>query len=568
MPSSMKITVVERCSISPPPHSVAASSLPLTFLDIPWLLFSPTKPLFFYNFPISTAHFIHSILPNLKHSLSLTLQHFFPLAGNFSPSAAEPSLEYTENDSICLTVTEAAAAAGEFSNLAGDHSRPARDFNRLVPVLKNETDSKESLLSIQITVFPESGICMGFTLRHVVADGRTFNNFLRTWASLTKSGEIMEIDQLLAFHDRLVIRDPIGLKSKFLKELWNIKVPQKGSIEANGSTYDMLRATFVMSPQEMEKIKKWILTRSEKLFGSTQLLLSPYVLTCAFVWVCWMKTHWSTSDEYDESIHYFGFIAGGITRLDYVVPNIYVGNCVGFGRSEAKKTELMGENGLAYAGKAIGDAIKKLNKDLLGGAENWISEWKALRESELHVMVTGSPKVGSYGLDFGWGKPMKIEEVSIGITGAISLCEGREVVGSIEIGLALPQSKMDAFSTLFNKELETSERSNFEGLAEDFNGYNGDELISSEDVKGSEWKMRNPLFPKMCILHDSTFCWEDLGILQNVYPTSFHNVKVFIPSQGHWIKKPPRDTSPYIRLTFTADLPYPLSFTFRNSQDL
>ncbi|CAN1122991.1 Anthocyanin 5-aromatic acyltransferase [Linum perenne] len=42
------------------------------------------RRLFFYDFPYPTTHFTQSILPNLRRSLSLTLtlQHFFPLAEN------------------------------------------------------------------------------------------------------------------------------------------------------------------------------------------------------------------------------------------------------------------------------------------------------------------------------------------------------------------------------------------------------------------------------------------------------------------------------------------------------
>lgn len=366
-------------------------------------------------------------------------------------STEAPHLEYAEGDSIFLTIAE--AKGGDFKNLAtAGRRKMALDFHGLVPPLTNE-GSKEQLLAVQITVFPDAGICIGFSLLQVVGDWRTFNNFLKKWSSLSKNGDVDR--RVVAVHDRSVIKDPTGLGSTFLKEWWGIKNPCKG---AHGSTshWEMTRATFVLGTKEMEAIKKWIVTRSEMLFGSTHLLLSPYVLACGFVWVCWMKTHWprNEEEEYDADdqnvVHYFGFIAGGMTRLPYVVPSTYAGNCVGFGRSSAMRNELTGQNGILFAAKAIGDTISNLNRDMLGGAKDWISEWEVLRESELHVTVTGSPKVELYGLDFGLGRPVKFEEISIDATGAISLCESREVVGGIEIGLALPNIKMDRFNTLFN----------------------------------------------------------------------------------------------------------------------
>lgn len=80
--------------------------------------------------------------------------------------------------------------------------------------------------------------------------------------------------------------------------------------------------------------------------------LSAYVLTCAFIWVCLIKTQERTIEKCygDRDPNYFGFIAGGITRLDLPVPATYFGNCVGFGRAMAMRNELMGEDGVVVRG--------------------------------------------------------------------------------------------------------------------------------------------------------------------------------------------------------------------------
>ncbi|KAA8526441.1 hypothetical protein F0562_008356 [Nyssa sinensis] len=446
------VKLLEHCQISPPPGSVPQTSLPLTFFDIPWLLFSPSQPLFFYEFPHSTAHFTTTILPNLKHSLSLTLQHFFPFAGNLStpPQPTKPRLLYTDGDSVSLTIAESAA---DFTNLSGHHPRDVRDFHHLVPQLPPCVSSDphvHPLLALQFTVFPKRGICLGFTFRNVLADGRTFNRFIKSWASIYRMK--LNLDSP-PFFDRSMINDPNELEPVLLKEWRKLEKSQKEAM-ATGLE-DMTRATFVVGRPEMDKLKQWILTRSNKLFGSYPLLLSPYVLTCAFVWVCLIKAQGTDiGNAREDPLHYFGFIAGGITRLDFPVPTTYFGNCVSFGRSAAKRNELTGEDGIAVAGKAIGDAIKKLNERVLGDAENWISDWQELFGSEHNVTVTGSPKLDLYELDFGWGRPRKIEEISIDGTRAVSLTESRDVEGGIEVGLALSRAKMDAFTCLFTEELQ------------------------------------------------------------------------------------------------------------------
>nr|GMD33461.1 anthocyanin 5-aromatic acyltransferase-like [Ipomoea batatas] len=457
MASPMR-NVLENFEISPPIASVQATTLPLTFLDIPWLLFSPTQPLFFYDFPHSNSHFRDSILPALKTSLSLALQYYFPLAGNLvtPPRPARPFLSCSGGDFVVLTVSE---SAGNFHGLSGHHQRDAVDFHRLVPEFPAAAHSSP-LLAVQITLFAQNGISIGFSLRNVASDERTFDQFLKTWAAIFKVGIELHrpvLSKSVPIYDRSAIQDSGGVYPILLEEWWRFR--DSHSLTGPGPDDPMVRATFTMGRPEMEIIKSWILIRSKKLFGSTHLLLSPYVLTCAYLWFCLMKTTGSGSNVHkpieQTELRYFGFIAGGLTRLDYPVPRSYVGNCVAFGRATARQNELTGDNGVLFAAKAIGDTIKKLDEDVLGGAENWISDWSVFSGPGPHVMVTGSPKVDLYGLDFGWGRPKKIEDISIDRTHAVSLCESRDIIGGIEIGLTLPKPKMDAFASLFNEGLKS-----------------------------------------------------------------------------------------------------------------
>ncbi|KAF2293587.1 hypothetical protein GH714_003105 [Hevea brasiliensis] len=59
---------------------------------------------------------------------------------------------------------------------------------------------------------------------------------------------------------------------------------------------NMVRATFVVSLLDMETIKKWIIMKAQTPMGRFE------------------------NYDSDEDLNYFGFIAGGLTRLDYPVP--------------------------------------------------------------------------------------------------------------------------------------------------------------------------------------------------------------------------------------------------------
>ena len=67
-------------------------------------------------------------------------------------------------------------------------------------------------------------------------------------------------------------------------------------------------------------------------------------------------------------------------------------------------------------------------------------------------------QVDLYDMDFGWGRPMKIEDISIDKSRAISLHESRDVKGGIEVGIVLPKPTMDAFASLFKAGLKVTEQ--------------------------------------------------------------------------------------------------------------
>ncbi|KAL4323296.1 hypothetical protein GQ457_11G019920 [Hibiscus cannabinus] len=448
------VEIVGRYRVSPPPNTVPPTSLPLTFFDIPWLFFSPTKPLFFFDYPFPSSHFLSTALPPLIHSLSLTLQHFFPLAATLVSST--PLIVYQKTDSVSLLVAQSNA---DFFHLSSNHERCVHDFYPLLPPLPSIEQEEIPLLAAQITVFSNAGICMGFSYHNVVADGRTFNSFIKTWASLFRDPSSVPINSssLLPFYDRTVIKDSYGLQSIFLNH-WSSsrESSQRMIIGVPDSVSAMVRATFLMCPADMENIKQWVVGRCKAKNMAQPPRLSPSNLTCAFVWVCLIKSHEKLNGNLiGKNQSYFGFNAGGLTRLGYPVPTTYFGNCIGFARTMATQSELCGEDGIIVAANAIGNRVNDLDEAVLDGAENWISDWGVFygSGSEPHVMVSGSPKLDFYKTDFGWGRARKIEEISIDNAkgNAVWFTQSRDVEGGIEVGLALAKAKMDAFACFFTQ---------------------------------------------------------------------------------------------------------------------
>ncbi|KAH7690477.1 Transferase protein [Dioscorea alata] len=420
--------LLQTWNVSPPPFAGGDTTtvLPSTFFDLIFMHFHPVQRVFFYDFPHSSHHFISSELPSLKHSLSLTLSRFYPLAGRLLMRAGgKPELVFSAGDSVTVTI---AVSSDDFHELSSDHAREMSRFHPLLPKL-----IEKEVLAIQVTIFPNSGICIGTTMHHGVGDGATYSHFMKTWSAVHRFGELAGFSMVLPpFFDRSEVKDDRGLERLFMDELEEFKGGDGLDKWDLHGCNDVVLVTFVFGRERMEKMKKKTLSNC-----------SVYALACGYMWSCLVKARRETS----KKTVYFGFVTGCRARIEPALPTNYFGNCLGICCVEAKRTEVVKEKRLAAA-EAIWEVIKGLEEGVMDGADKWVRNVYKYA-SERAMTVAGSPKLGVYDVEFGWGKPKKVEIVSIERTGAVSLTESRDGEGGIEAGLALPRHEMEEFVTCF-----------------------------------------------------------------------------------------------------------------------
>nr|GEZ08095.1 malonyl-coenzyme A:anthocyanin 3-O-glucoside-6''-O-malonyltransferase-like [Tanacetum cinerariifolium] len=289
------LTVLENCRASPPPATVGERSLPLTFFDMIWLQFFPINQLFFYEFPCSREHFLETIVPNLKHSLSITLQHFFPFAGRLivypkqtsSSVSRKPEIRYVEGDSLVLKFAECDL---DFDDLVGNHPRACDKFHPLVPRLERATYVSDHLIiplfSVQVTLFPNKGISIGLTNHHVLCDASTRFDFLKAWTSIAKHGtdELFLASGSLPFYDR-AIKYPDSLDEIYLNQPGIETIDENYQPPHLVSCPDKVRATFILTRDHINRLKKWVLIRKPTLE-----YISSFSVACGFVWSCIAKS--------------------------------------------------------------------------------------------------------------------------------------------------------------------------------------------------------------------------------------------------------------------------------------
>jgi len=458
--------LVEKSDVAPAslPSSTTrtTSSLPLSFLDLPLAGPVYVKRQFFYQFPHSTHHFCETTLPTLKQSLSLILQHFFPLAGNLlcPPPPHKPFIRCTDDDTVPLTIVESNA---DFNHLSSHHPKSLRELDHLNPGLTFATMHDGTfifpLVALQATVLQNHGLCIAITYCHVM-DGKCCNHFMKSWSSLCQSGgvDLTLLENSPPCFDRKVLRDPRGgLEDIFLRDYFEERSTWKDKlIDQSPKHGEYCKATIVLGRDDIEGLKRWVLAQWKKNeeLNSPQYL-SKFVVVCALVWTSLVKTRCKDDDD-DEDVkeEYFRFAADCRGLLGYGIPETYFGNCLTLCYAMLKRNELKGEDGFVNAVKVIEKTVSDVKSEPFKDAEDWRALSVKTFVLGTPLLVTGSPKFDVYETDFGFGRPTKVEMVHS--LKCMSLAESRDEEGGVEVGLVCKSAEFEYLFYVIEQGLQTT----------------------------------------------------------------------------------------------------------------
>ncbi|XP_047331195.1 malonyl-coenzyme:anthocyanin 5-O-glucoside-6'''-O-malonyltransferase-like [Impatiens glandulifera] len=230
--------------------------------------------------------------------------------------------------------------------------------------------------------------------------------FIKSWAKVCHVGSLPP--ELTPVLERSFINDPLDICTIFT-ERW-----KEFATEGTGLTLmemkpepGLLRGTFRLSRQQMGQIKS-------KIDGN----VSSFTAVCSYIWACLVKAE--GGDITNENV----FLIINMdcrSRLEPPIPANYIGNCVAFRVARTKVVSLEGGNGLVTAAAAIKEAVGSLPQGVVKGAEKWFSEADSTFAGQKTYGIGGSPWFELYGADFGWGRPVKVEMVSIDKAVALSL---------------------------------------------------------------------------------------------------------------------------------------------------
>ncbi|KAI8031437.1 Phenolic glucoside malonyltransferase 1 [Camellia lanceoleosa] len=241
---------------------------------------------------------------------------------------------------------------------------------------------------------------------------------MHSWASICGHGE----DSILTpeetpFYDRSLIKDPGDHERTYVNFLLDLNGPNNKSLliwDLKPPT-DIMLGTFQLTRANIENIKKRVKTQwQKKQKQELAIHVSSFTITRAHVWVCLVKAKQISTGK----VH-LRFSVDCRARLEPPIPSTYFGSCITSHLVDADSNDLIGEDGVATAVKAICEAIEGL-KD-------------------------GAVKKG---------RPRKVEMTSIDKSGAFSLSDCRDGNGGLEIGIVLKKHETEAFTSLFASGLE------------------------------------------------------------------------------------------------------------------
>ncbi|XP_066372555.1 malonyl-CoA:anthocyanidin 5-O-glucoside-6''-O-malonyltransferase-like [Miscanthus floridulus] len=435
---------VHDTTLVPPSPSPPETSLPLTFFDVFWLHSTPVERLFLYR--LGPDADVAAIISNLRDSLHQAVRAFYPLAGHvrLTPGTSDHyELHYRPGDAVTFTVTECDDddADAHFDGLATDEPREVAKIATLVPPLPEGG----GLFAVQATFLPaRRGLAIGVTVHHAACDGSGSTHFLHTWAAACRGGA--EPPPPPPVIDRTLLADPRRLYDIFVQT-----APSTEECEMAEMSADQLFATFALSKDDLKHIKDVVADEAARR-GVAPPRCSSLVATFGLVWSCYQRAKEGSGAGAGEGpVTCMGLTVDHRSRMKPPLPDKYFGNCVGpaFALAPTGEVAAAGAGGLFSACAAVASSIDEAVRDIgTSSMAAWMDRIREVLPMGL-LTVAGSPRFRVYDLDFGFGRPAKVDVVSVARTGAMAVAESRGGDGGIEVGISLQPAAMEMYRKCF-----------------------------------------------------------------------------------------------------------------------
>ncbi|QCD80352.1 spermidine hydroxycinnamoyl transferase-like [Vigna unguiculata] len=454
----MSVTVKESCTVRPMEPTwcgrVALSEFDQTgkVTHVPLI--------YFYRLPQNAIFQYNTIASTLKDSLSRVLVPFYPLAGR---------LHWTNNGRLELDCNATgirfieAESSSTLQHLTDFSS--SNEHHYLVPAVDYYSlpIHELPLVVVQLTKFKCGGICIGITLSHAVVDGPSALHFVSEWARLSRGEPLHTVP----FLDRKILRagEPplVPLTKCHLHKEFNDPPFLLGRTDNREEREKETAMAFVkISKTEIETLKKRANESSPRPRNDRGY--SRYESVTGHIWRCASKAR----EHKENQPTVLTIIVDSRGRLKPPLPNGYFGNANLDSVACSLAGDLVSEP-LGYTASRIREAIERVSDEYVRSGIEFLKNQKNLRRfhQDLHeegrekepffgnpnLSVVSWLRLPIYGIDFGWGKEVRMSPATHDFDGDFVLLPDPNEDGSVLVCIGLQVVHIDAFKKHFYQDL-------------------------------------------------------------------------------------------------------------------
>ncbi|KAK8465362.1 hypothetical protein PHAVU_009G066200 [Phaseolus vulgaris] len=383
---------------------------------------------------VDRQDFIENLLKKLKHSLSLTLFHFYPLAGhlvtNKGPSSCTIFVDGNNKDgarfiyaTLDLTIFDILSPVDvpPIVHSFFDHHKAVNHDGHTMP-----------LLSIKVTELLD-GVFIGCSMNHAIGDGTSYWNFFNTWS------EIFLAQAQGHEYGVSISRHPIH--NRWFPDgcgpLINLPFKHHDEFISRFEAPKMRERIFHFSAESIAKLK----ARANSDSKTTKI--SSFQSLSAHVWRCITRARHLPHDEITSC----KLAINNRARMEPPLPYEYFGNLIGVVSAGTTAGELL-ENDLGWAAWKVHLAVANQNDRVVRDA---VKEWlqrPVVYQLGVHfdscsVTMSSSPRFDMYGNEFGMGRAVAVlSGYANKFDGSVTSYPGSEGGGSIDLELSLSPKAM------------------------------------------------------------------------------------------------------------------------------
>ncbi|KAF7078221.1 hypothetical protein CFC21_082695 [Triticum aestivum] len=425
--------------------------VPLSPFDAFWVALPPVRRVFLFRSPPGVP--FSDVVGTLRSSLAQVLPAFHPFAGELTYSPDSRALSIVLPDERegfpCGGVTFVEAETDlDFERLveeAAEHDQDA--LGQLIPDIRRD-QLPAPVMAAQVTEFVGGGggVALGVAVHHTAADGRGIWRFFEMWAAAASGVEVGQVPAgSVPLHDRRLVRfhGDEEIARLFLQQIApNLPKIAPRQDPALDGRRRLSRRTFTFAASAVQRLK-------QRLASAANIGTAPstFAALAAHGWVSIAR---ASGFADDDAPVFAAFLADCRAYMSPPAPDAYAGNCVALCMASLGGSELAGPDGPARALLAVRESVAEAKRDPLRDLGRWRTKFAAIPPGRA-VVLGGSPWFPAYGVDFGFGRPARVELASMNHDGEMVLVAGREA-GSVQASVSIAAGKMQAFRDVFMAE--------------------------------------------------------------------------------------------------------------------